>query len=48
MGNKKWCVLVCLVAALGSFGTACALAVYGPARVPESVVGKAMCVAGLV
>jgi hypothetical protein len=47
MGNKKRRIVLSLVAALGSFGAACALGLYAPARVPGSVVGKAMCVAGL-
>jgi hypothetical protein len=47
MVSKGTRVLLCLVAALGSFGAACALAMYAPARAPGSVVGKAMCVAGL-
>jgi hypothetical protein len=47
MGNKKHRILLSLAAALGAFGTACALALYAPARAPGSVVGKTMCVAGL-
>ena len=47
MGNKKHRILLSVVAALGSFGAACALALYAPARAPGSVVGKTMCVAGL-
>jgi hypothetical protein len=47
MGNTRMRVWLSLVAGVGALAGACALGVYGPARAPGSVIGKAMCLAGL-